>query len=598
VKLKKITKSGLNKMFKLEAEMLKLESESQKLNFGVEHLKKEEIDYFKISIEAEKEIEFPQVSISFFYPFVDIQSAWHPGAGRDKSLAADWEDGFVAKAASLAPVISFLSQNDQNRLSLAYSEAMETVNFKMGVNEESGQLNCRIILFTQPSKKRSSYQAVLRVDSRDIPYYQAIKEISTWYQSLEGYQPTQVPQTAKEPMYSSWYSFHQDLEAAEIEKEAKKAKKFGCEAVIVDDGWQTVDNNRGYAFCGDWEVAEARIPDMKKHVEKIHKLGLKYLLWYSVPFVGIHSKAWQRFKDKLLFYAESRGAGVLDPRYPEVREYLIETYKNAVRDWNLDGLKLDFIDQFAYEAESELKVEPEMDIESLDQAVDSLMFDLRKELQQLKPEIMIEFRQKYIGPYMRKYGNIFRVNDCPGDAVTNRVGTIDLRLLAGETAVHSDMLMWDPDDCAASAALQLLNVLFAVPQFSMKLSELSQEHLAVADFWLSFWKDHKEVLLEGELKASSPGHLYPLVSSENEEKKIIAVYDQMVIKPGKKLPPELIIVNATLNQELVLDLEEELKNKRLRIYNAVGKLTADKKISLQKGLHKIEVPPSSCIIIK
>lgn len=581
----------------LKPEMLKIKADSEKLNFKVEHFK-EEVDYFKISIEAEEKINFPEVTLSFFYPFIDIQTAWHPGAGRDKSLAADWEDGFAAKAASLAPVITFSSQKDQNRLSLAYSEAMETVRFKMGVNEESGRLNCRIILFSQPSKKRSHYQAVLRVDTREIPYYQAVKDISVWYEGLEGYQPAPVPAAAKEPMYSSWYSFHQNLKATEIEKEAKKAKKFGCEAVIVDDGWQTVDNNRGYAFCGDWEVAEARIPDMKKHVEKIHELGLKYLLWYSVPFVGVHSKAWSEFKDKLLFYADSRGAGVLDPRYPEVRKYLIETYKSAVENWKLDGLKLDFIDQFAQETENDLKVEAGMDIESLDQAVDRLMLNIRKELQQLNPEIMIEFRQKYIGPYMRKYGNIFRVNDCPGDAVTNRVGTIDLRLLSGETAVHSDMLMWSPDDSPESAALQLLNVLFAVPQFSMKLSELSEKHLAVADFWLGFWKEYKEVLLEGELKAFSPGHLYPLISSENKKQKIIAIYDKMVIQPGKDLPSELIIVNATFNEELVLDLETELKNKEIRIYNAEGELVEDKEISFEKGLHKIEVPPSSCIIIK
>ena len=26
------------------------------------------------------------------------------------------------------------------------------------------------------------------------------------------------------------------------------------ESIIVDDGWQTDDNNRGYAYCGDWAV--------------------------------------------------------------------------------------------------------------------------------------------------------------------------------------------------------------------------------------------------------------------------------------------------------------------------------------------------------
>ncbi|MFP4199622.1 MAG: hypothetical protein ACLFSO_08540 [Halanaerobium sp.] len=40
-------------------------------------------------------------------------------------------------------------------------------------------------------------------------------------------------------------------EMFKIEKEAEQAKKFGCEAVIVDDGWQTEDSSRGYAYCGD-----------------------------------------------------------------------------------------------------------------------------------------------------------------------------------------------------------------------------------------------------------------------------------------------------------------------------------------------------------
>jgi len=69
---------------------------------------------------------------------------------------------------------------------------------------------------------------------------------------------------------------------------------------------------------------------MQAHVARVHELGMKYLLWYSVPFVGIHSKAYVWFADKLLTTIESLGAGVLDPRYPEVREYLITTYEQAL----------------------------------------------------------------------------------------------------------------------------------------------------------------------------------------------------------------------------------------------------------------------------
>ena len=79
---------------------------------------------------------------------------------------------------------------------------------------------------------------------------------------------------------------------------------------------------------------------------------------------------------------------------------------------------------------------------------------------------MIEFRQPYIGPLMRKYGNMFRAGDAPNAYVANRVRTIDLRLLSGETAVHSDMIMWHPDEPVERAALQLLNVMFSVGRVS------------------------------------------------------------------------------------------------------------------------------------
>ncbi|PHB05610.1 alpha-galactosidase, partial [Bacillus pseudomycoides] len=84
------------------------------------------------------------------------------------------------------------------------------------------------------------------------------------------------------PMYSTWYSFHQDISDNEIEKQCEIAKQLGCGAVIVDDGWQTEDDHRGYAYCGDWEVSPKRIVGMREHVERVHDLGMKYLLWYSV----------------------------------------------------------------------------------------------------------------------------------------------------------------------------------------------------------------------------------------------------------------------------------------------------------------------------
>lgn len=570
------------------------------VNVYLKEYKISEITYIDVEITAKEVIQFPRVDLIWHYPIVDIQSYWHPGSARSKSLGVDWDGGVSSKGTVTAPVGCFYSQDGRNRLSVAYSKALETVNCNLGVHEEDGTIKCHITLFTERTKKMKNYKATIRIDTRDIPFYDAIKDMSNWYEMLEGYLPCSVPEEAKLPMYSTWYSFHQSVTDYDIEKQCKMAKQFGCDAVIIDDGWQTEDNQRGYAYCGDWEVAATKFPNMKEHVQKVHTMGMKLLLWYSVPFVGKYSKAWEKFHDKILFYPKHHHAGVLDPRYPEVREYLISTYEFALKEWDVDGFKFDFVDEFDVSRANQKTLEPDedRDYESVQEAVDRLFTDIMDRLRTIKPRIMIEFRQPYIGPYMRKYGNIFRVGDCPNDAVTNRIGVIDLRLFSGNTAVHSDMIMWSEEDTVENAALQLINVLFGVPQFSMRFERLSESHLKMTEYWLSFWKEHREVLLNGYLKAEAPELLYPIVSAEDDETKIIAVYGDVVVKSGESNPNNLIIINGTLKQELIIDVKEAMMDRRLEVYDCCGNLVNRRLISLQAGLHRFVVKKSGILMLK
>ncbi len=109
---------------------------------------------------------------------------------------------------------------------------------------------------------------------------------------MPAYKPAAVPDIARWPMYSTWYSFHQALDVPAVEKQCAMAKALGCEAVLVDDGWQMLSNASGYAYTGDWEPL--RIPEMRKLSDRLHAAGLKMLLWYSVPFVGESSKAFTK----------------------------------------------------------------------------------------------------------------------------------------------------------------------------------------------------------------------------------------------------------------------------------------------------------------
>lgn len=532
----------------------------------------------------------PQVKLAWTMPIVDLHARWCTGLGLDRHIPADWSGPVAARANSGAPVMSLYSFSGLNRLTFALSDAMNSVNMKAHVHEESAELTCFMELFTEPCPPISEYETVLRLDTRDVPYYQALHDVSEWWASQPGYGPSPVPSPARLPLYSTWYSFHQQLDAAQVEKQCALAKELGCEAVIVDDGWQTVDSSRGYEHCGDWEPL--RIPDMKEHVARVHEIGMKYVLWYAVPFVGIANQAtWGKFQGKFLTTSRGQGSiGTLDPRFPEVREHLIGVFERAMIEWDLDGFKLDFVDGFRLPPDRVDDLGGGRDYDSVPEAVDRLLSDVLSRLRAIKPDVMIEFRQSYVGPLMRKYGNMFRAGDCPNDALSNRVRTLDVRLLCGNTACHSDMLMWHSDEPVESAALQLVNVLFSVPQISVLLDRLPTPHHEMTRFWLSFWMEHRDVLLDGELRPHHPEMLYPTVVARTPDKIIAAAYADSILDIGERVPPELYIVNGTRSDRVVIEAGEDLGFRFMEVRDCRGRIVNTGPTQLPAGVHALTIP--------
>lgn len=458
-------------------------------------------------------------TIRMSLPARDLQYQWHPACRFDRALRADWAGLPRSAIAYSAPVVCFFAAGGRNRLTISLDDAVTPLQMGGGIREEDGTLTLRCVVPAQ-ALTEGEYALTVYLDDDDVPFYEALARVSRrWEQK---YPPMNVPELAREPLYSFWYSFHQAVKQADVERECARAAENGFKCVIVDDGWQTDDGSRGYAYCGDWENAPSKIPDMRAHVKNVHAMGLKYMLWYSVPFIGNRSKHWETFRDRLLTFLPSMNAGVLDPRWPDVREYLIYTYERALTEWDLDGFKLDFIDSFSVKEPPQAR--DGMDIPGVEQAVLRLMTDIRARLTAIRPDILIEFRQNYIGPAMRTYGNMFRVSDCPCDPISNRVGAVDLRLMMGGSAVSSDMLMWHADDTDEAAARQLISCAFTAVQFSVKLDTLTPSKRALMRFWLDFFREQRGVLLDGRFMPEQPENLYPVVRAERDGRSVIAVY--------------------------------------------------------------------------
>ena len=469
------------------------------------------------------------IRISFHRDGAGACGIWHPDSGLQKNLRSDWAEEWFANLSHSAPVLSVFDAKDGNLFTYACSEVSADNRILAGVHEETGEIIVRDVVVLPEGWDGGTYRLQLYLDERAVPFSEALKEVSRWWDGLLPDPPAPVPETARLPMYSTWYSFHQDLDEAALEAEYELAAQMGMKAVIIDDGWQTSDVNRGYGFCGDWEVSPDKFADFAGHIRRIHELEMKCLLWHSVPFVGRYSRCWDRFRGRLLHYDPAACCGTLDPRYPEVREYLIDVFAGSVRKWNLDGLKLDFIDSFRT-YEDTPAAGPGMDYTDIQAAVYVLMREVYQTISGITAgEPLIEFRQTYVGPQMRRFGNIFRVMDCPMSGVSNRVGTADLRLLGGNTAVHSDMLMWHASEKAEDVAIQMLCSIFADFQISVRLSLLPPEVRKTVEHYLAFSVRYRRVLQEGNFRAVSPLAGYPVLQAADDSVCITARYDRNVL---------------------------------------------------------------------
>ncbi len=575
---------------------IEITGDTGSFNVHLEELaNKDGVRIFQLRLSSEELAELQPISLKWRIPGHDIKGVWTTNALYEKRLRADWEASSVASRVSVdAPVVCLFSHEDENVHTFACADVINTCQLEAPIREEDNLVYCQIKFFTEKMPLTKSYQTEIRIDTRSNHFSQALKEVSDWWASYEELKPMETFEAAKLPLYSTWYSYHQSITVEELLKECSASSKLGYKVIIIDDGWQTKDNNRGYDYTGDWRPD--RIPNMADFVKQVHQLGMKFMIWYSVPFCGVKSNAYQRFKGKFLT-ENHRWAPVFDPRYPDVREYLIGIYATALKEWNLDGFKLDFIDDFKVYPETVMTQENGRDYSSVNEAVDRLMMDVSNTLRAIKPDILIEFRQKYIGPAMRKYGNMFRAFDCPNDSVTNRLRTTDVKMLCGNTAVHSDMFTWHKEEPVELAALQLVNILFSVPQLSVRLENLSEEYVKMIDFYTQYWLKNRDILLDGQFIPTSPLANYPILSSSKENKIIYGVYENMVveIEPGFEL---VDLINGKMNEQIAFEVNEDMGMCEVKIYNCLGELDWQSKEEFSEGIHALEVGPCGMITIE
>ncbi len=542
------------------------------------------------------EVSLPQNSnameFTLIFPLKEISRYWYPANNGVGSLPNLWTEPMIFSTNYSIPIFVFFNELGENRLTISLNETLRKVEVSIGVHEESASM---IAVFSFP-EGLSSEKLMVRIDGREQPFYQSVVDNRTWIYDQKEYQLLPYNEAAFKPVYSTWYSYHQDLTQASIEEQALDFKKYRLETLILDDGWQTEDNSRRYAFAGDWEIAQSKFPTMADHVAKIKAQGIKYMVWVTLPYIGEQTEVFSRFEDKFLYFDAYQKAGILDPRYPDVRAYLVEKLVTLVRKLNLDGLKIDFVDSFK---EIDTKISADMDMMNLEESINILLAEITAICLADNPEFLVEFREDYYGPNMVQYCNIMRVKDCPNDFNKNRVGLTNIRLLAPSVAPHGDMLLFHLEDNLVSVALQFLNCLYGVVQLSVDLMKLNPEQATMIAFWSDYQMKNQNVLLHQDFVALNPHWGYNFLGAGSNDKRILTSYqtDQVIHLDKSVMAKQVDIVNATLSDYLIIATDDFLEEVAFEVLNLKGQKLDQGQLKLT-AIQKIVVPACGLLVLK
>ena len=405
-----------------------------------------------------------RVLVSFDVPASDIQQIWRPDF-QQPFLERKW--WLTANSSSMCdmPYMAFFNLAETNRLSFG-AEALEwDCRISSKINQEKGVYSVVLTVAADAPGKIKPFKVT--IDRRPVVWTDALAD---WRSSLSC-RKGRYPEAAWKPVYCSWYAVHAALSQDWVERTGEIAAKLGFRTFILDDGWSYDESKRvnpesikeWYRDVGKWDAFSLRkFPDFKAHRERMRAFGLKYLVWVSPYFIGTRSSAYAKWKDRLAAQEPFEGNVLTDVADAEMMESVTDQLVRLLKDADLDGLKIDFLDYIKPSVEK-----PRSGFGY------GYVRNLMSRLKSVKPDGLFEFRQSYATPLTLELGTQFRAGDVPFEWLCNILRIAQIRLAVGDgVPVHADPIFWSQHETKDNIARHFMAAMAGVPMVSMDLEKL------------------------------------------------------------------------------------------------------------------------------
>ena len=158
--------------------------------------------------------------------------------------------------------------------------------------------------------------------------------------------PSQWNNTIRPVVINNWEGTYFKFTESKLMFLAKDAKKYGAELFVLDDGWFGA-RNTDTAGLGDYDVNKKKLPGgLSGLSKKLHKMGLKFGLWFEPESVNEDSNCYREHPDWAVKCVDrepsrSRHQLHLDLSKTVVQDYIIENVSNILNSAQIEFVKWD-----------------------------------------------------------------------------------------------------------------------------------------------------------------------------------------------------------------------------------------------------------------
>lgn len=147
-------------------------------------------------------------------------------------------------------------------------------------------------------------------------------------------------------VYNNWEGTYFKFNESKLHDLAKKACKLGVELFVLDDGWFGKRDN-DHSSLGDWDINKKKLPHgIKGLADYVHKLGMKFGLWFEPEAISRESKLFEAHPDWAVqadrSALEGRNQLLLDLSKKEVQQFVIDFMSKTIEEGGIDYIKWDY----------------------------------------------------------------------------------------------------------------------------------------------------------------------------------------------------------------------------------------------------------------